>query len=61
MHPPSKAAKCKDHGIDLMRVRIYTRLPLGSRIAFPIIWMADPDEVLGNNPFIECVECHGHR
>jgi len=54
----AEASKGKDYCVNLVGVRINASLALCSRIAFPVIWTADPDEVLGKDALIEGVETH---
>ncbi len=54
----AKTSKRKDYRVNLVGVGIDTRLALRSRIAFPVVRTADPDEILGENPLIEGVETH---
>ena len=49
----AKTSKRKDHRVNLVGVGINPSLALGSRIAFPFVRTADPDEVLGENPLVE--------
>jgi len=41
-----------------VRVGVDARLALRSRIALPVVWTTDPDEVLGKDTLIEGVETH---
>jgi hypothetical protein len=54
----AKPPQSKDYRVDLVRIRIDARLPLGSRVALQIVWSADTHEILSQNPPIERVESH---
>jgi hypothetical protein len=54
----AETSKRKDYRVNLVGVGIDTCLALRSRIAFPVVWTSDPDEILGENPLIEGVEVH---
>jgi len=54
----AKTSKRKDYRVNLVGVGIDARLALRSRIALPVVWTADPDEVLGKDTLIEGVETH---
>src|SRR5438477_3897399 len=43
---------------EALEVGIDTRLALRSRIAFPVVWTANPDEVLGEDTLVKGVETH---
>jgi hypothetical protein len=49
----AKTSKGKDYRVNLVGVGINAGLALRRRIALPVIWTADPDEVLGKNPLVE--------
>jgi hypothetical protein len=54
----TKAAKGKNHGIDLVRIRIDARLALRSGIPVPVIRSPDPDQVLSDHAEVELVKRH---
>lgn len=59
MQPPSRRSpKRKDYRVDLVGVGINARLPLRSCIALAVVWTANPDEVLGEDALVKCVETH---
>jgi hypothetical protein len=52
----AEAPERKDHRVDLVGIRVDARLPLRRSVAFPVIWAADADEVLGKYATIESME-----
>jgi hypothetical protein len=54
---PEWALPSKLYRIDLMRIRIDTRLALRGRKPLQVLRSTDANEFLGKNALIECVKC----